>query len=248
MKLLLSLFFIALLGFVTAQEGIRISYEFEDIQPAFLDAKNELNTMVMNFSYHELEGNNQYSKFYTVQDLRFENRMKQEEEENKPIKQMYVSSFYNGTHYNDFQERVHYFEYSVAKTPVLVADSMDKPLEWQLKRDTKKVLNFTTRMATFEDDYLTAEAWYATELPFKIGPLNYTGLPGAILEMTIKFKKGDPSVMFLEATDVELLDALTFEIPQDRKVISKEEFRKINEEERAKWKEMQEEEGVDISD
>lgn len=158
MKLLLSLFFIALLGIVTAQEGIRISYEFEDIQPAFLDAKNEPNTMVMNFSYHELEGNNQYSKFYTVQDLRFENRMKQEEEENKPIKQMYVSSFYNGTHYNDFQERVHYFEYSVAKTPVLVADSMDKPLEWQLKRDTKKVLNFTTRMANFEDDYLTAEA------------------------------------------------------------------------------------------
>lgn len=247
-KIFLSILSIFLLTVLNAQEGIRIFYEFEDIQPNFLEAKKEPNTVVMNFSYHELIGNNQISKFSSIKDLRFENRIKQEEEENTPIKQMFVSSFFNGSYYNDFENKLSYSDGSVDNKHVLVVDSLGAEIDWQLKRESKKVLNFDTKLATFENESKTVEVWYAPGLPFKIGPLNYTGLPGAILELTIDYKGNDPSIMFLQATDVEVLDALHVEIPTDLEQISNSAYQIIREAERQKWLEMHENNGVDTSD
>ncbi|MDO5655034.1 MAG: GLPGLI family protein [Flavobacteriaceae bacterium] len=232
---------------VNAQDGIKIEYEYEDIQPDFLKAKKQPNTVVLNFQFLGLESNGKKSRFFEIRDLRWDNRLKQIQEENEPIAQMYVSSFFRGDYYTDLDKSIAYRVTELEGKKILVIDSSLSKIDWQLKRENKKILNFDTRLAVFEDESKNVEAWYTTALPYRIGPFNYHGLPGTILELKIQYKNNDPTIDFIQAKKVEFVENLEISIPKNLEIYSDQEFQKRRSEIRNKFLQLNGQ-GVDTSD
>lgn len=60
---------------------------------------------------------------------------------------------------------------------------------WELKKDTKKIDNYTCYKAVHTEfiertqTYREVIAWYTTDIPVPYGPAGYGGLPGLILEL-----------------------------------------------------------------
>ena len=108
---------------------------------------------------------------------------------------------------------------------------------WKILPETKEILGYTCSKATYMEDSTMFVAWYTTQLPSKIGPNRFIGLPGAILE--VGTEDGERTIT---ATNVELGTDYSDKIvpPKKGKEISQAEFNKIKEE---KFKEMQEEYG-----
>lgn len=54
---------------------------------------------------------------------------------------------------------------------------------WSLTRETKSISGQEVRKATHKNEETEITAWYAPNLPYKIGPIYTNGLPGLILEL-----------------------------------------------------------------
>ena len=54
---------------------------------------------------------------------------------------------------------------------------------WILKKDSKKIAGFDCLKATKNEKGIEVIAWYCPKLPYSLGPLKYTDLPGIILEL-----------------------------------------------------------------
>lgn len=108
---------------------------------------------------------------------------------------------------------------------------------WKILPETKEILGYKCSKASYTEDSTTFIAWYTTQLPSKIGPNRFIGLPGAILE--VSSEDGNKSII---ASNVELgtdySDLIV--LPKKGKEITQAEFNKLKEE---KFKEMEEEYG-----
>jgi len=62
-----------------------------------------------------------------------------------------------------------------------VAEKTPK-IEWELKKETKKIGDFTAHKAKGKFRGRTYTAWYVLEIPLPFGPWKLQGLPGLILE------------------------------------------------------------------
>lgn len=67
----------------------------------------------------------------------------------------------------------------------LVQDSL-KDYKWKVTGESKMIQEYMCIKATYTNDTsMNVEAWFTPQIPISIGPRNYGGLPGLILELTI---------------------------------------------------------------
>lgn len=81
----------------------------------------------------------------------------------------------------------------------IVEDSL-YTLPWKIKSEIKEVAGYLCMLATTYDSLrnYSIEAWFTTDIPVSVGPEEFMGLPGAILEVNI-----DGGVTLITATSVK---------------------------------------------
>ena len=105
-------------------------------------------------------------------------------------------------------------------------------MQWKITGEQKKVLDFVCQKAQYTKDSVTTIAWFTPQIPISNGPDMYGQLPGMILEMSMEEGKRT-----ITATKVDFgeFDKAVLAAPNKGKKVSREEFKKIQEE---KMKEM----------
>jgi GLPGLI family protein len=125
----------------------------------------------------------------------------------------------------------------------LVKDTLEAA-EWELTGESKKIGNYTAQKATYTriidsqrfstgmtemenvKDTIQVVAWFTPEIPVSHGPENYFGLPGLILEV-----QNQGRILICEKIELNpSADPVKIEQPKRGKVVSREEFRAVQEE------------------
>jgi len=114
----------------------------------------------------------------------------------------------------------------------IVEEPLDKK-KWKITNEKIKYLGYECQKAVIEEEDKFIVAWFTSQIPVKIGPEYYDGLPGAILLIS----KNDGELE-IKAQKVKLDESLAHDIkiPDGGKKVSNEEFESIREE---KEKEME---------
>lgn len=84
---------------------------------------------------------------------------------------------------------------------VLIVEDSLYSFPWKIKSEIKEVAGYLCMKATAYDSVRNydIEAWFTTDIPVSVGPEEFMGLPGAILEMVI-----NEGVVTVTATSVKL--------------------------------------------
>ncbi|NEW79144.1 MAG: GLPGLI family protein [Gelidibacter sp.] len=111
--------------------------------------------------------------------------------------------------------------------------SSDFNYKWELSNEKKIVGDFECYKAltvyTYKDrkgnlKKVPIVAWYTSKLPIPLGPKNYVGLPGLILEL----EEGENTIVFYATKiQLDLKDIHEINFPKDVKIVTQEEFDKI---------------------
>lgn len=104
--------------------------------------------------------------------------------------------------------------------------------KWKITSEQKEILGYHCQKAVFQDSSMVIEAWFTTQIPLSIGPANFRGLPGLILE--VSRNQGERRYV-AESINLKRIDGELIKAPTKGKEVSGEEFVKIVEE---KVKEM----------
>ncbi|MBV7441548.1 GLPGLI family protein [Weeksellaceae bacterium TAE3-ERU29] len=140
--------------------------------------------------------------------------------------------------YIDLNNKIYYQKVKNFDEEYEIKDSLTH-YDWKITREAKKVLGFDCRKATAKDGKKDIIAWYAPKLPYKSGPDGITGLPGLILELTIKSNNKKQRVAHLWATDVQIKENINIKFPEFENPITQKDFQIKREEMFKKFKEMQ---------
>lgn len=116
---------------------------------------------------------------------------------------------------------------------VFLVSEVIGPRPWKLTGKTTKILNHLCMSAELVQDGKPIVAWFASEMPFPIGPDEFFGLPGLVLAVEI-----DGATAFL-ARSIELTPPSNDAVakPKDGKKVTQEEFDIIVEEKTQEYKE-----------
>jgi GLPGLI family protein len=140
-------------------------------------------------------------------------------------------------------------ETEIMGKPFLIKDAPEKR-EWVLTKETKSIGNYTCLKATSTEEVeeqmfssevdsvmtvtklRTTTAWYTMDIPVQHGPDDFWGLPGLILEIS----DGEQTIL---CSKIVMNPQKSDEIlaPKNGKVVTRDEFREIQDK---KMKEMQE--------
>jgi len=106
-------------------------------------------------------------------------------------------------------------------------DGEKEPLSWKVSPEQKKVQGYLCQKAVLQDTSRTVVAWFTLEIPVAVGPRDYNGLPGLILEVDIN--EGES---VLSALEVDLTAPASEELqaPDKGKKVSRERYDQIVEE------------------
>ena len=106
----------------------------------------------------------------------------------------------------------------------LISDKLSKK-EWKIINEQKDVLGYTCMKAEIQRDSSTITAWFSPDLPIAIGPANYHGLPGMILEIS---QPGERASRTIQATSIEFEEiSEKIKMPKNGKKVNQEEFMKL---------------------
>lgn len=153
-------------------------------------------------------------------------------EDDKPTSQMRSDHYFI-----DLKEKRFFVEQEIFGKKYLVSDSLLK-YDWKIEKETKEILGYSVRKATaiLEENVNGADvvmtAWYASKLPYAIGPELYGGLPGLILELEIVSVSVENAILTEQYTakKIEILkDNFRIKFPKG-KTISYEEAERIADE------------------
>lgn len=145
--------------------------------------------------------------------------------------------------YKNIAEQVYLQEDEMMGKEFLIKDVLE-PAEWELTGESKKIGNYTAQKATYSKiidsqrfstgmtemenvkDTISVTAWFTPEIPVSHGPSNYFGLPGLILEL-----QNQGSILICDRIELNpSANPVAIELPKKGKVVSKEEFRVVQEE------------------
>jgi GLPGLI family protein len=151
--------------------------------------------------------------------------------------------------YRNTKENKMVRETEIMSKPFLIKDEPEKR-EWELTKETKSIGAYTCFKATSTEEVeeqmfsseadsvttvtrlVTTTAWYTLDIPVQHGPDNYWGLPGLIMEIS----DDDQTILCSKIVlNPEKADEIV--APKKGKVVSRDEFRAIQDK---KMKEMQE--------
>lgn len=102
----------------------------------------------------------------------------------------------------DFQNQTVLESQAMSGKVYIVEDSLYH-FPWKIKTEIKEVAGYMCMPATYYDSAANyeVEVWFTTEIPVSVGPEEFMGLPGAILEVNI-----NDGVYLITATSVTLKD------------------------------------------
>lgn len=101
-------------------------------------------------------------------------------------------------------------------------------IPWKLESDTKEIQGYSCKSASYTDENnRRVKAWYTEELRIPLGPENFQGLPGLILEVTIN---NDDIVISAEKIEWRALKKNEMKVPKGGLEVSDEEYRSLLEE------------------
>lgn len=236
--------FIGLMGItLTAQEQLRVEYELIEPEENFRDPDLPPGIeFKIPKRYFELIVNKEESIWKSIE------RVSNEQNEDKGTMVAVVSFPPSGDFYKNVQEKIKIQEVKAFSKNYLVKDNLEE-YNWQLTRETKKVLGIQVQKATFSDEENGEElvAWYAPKLNFKNGPDEFSGLPGLILEIEVitHYEDNSKGSQTYVATKVEALKSNKKIVPPTKGiVVTQEELNIINQENLERMRKMQES-GVD---
>jgi len=93
---------------------------------------------------------------------------------------------------------------------------------WKLDGEESEYLGYTVHKATAIMDTTKIEAWFALDIPVEVGPELYSGLPGAILVLTLN----EGQVSF-KATEISLNSVSAITRPVSGEAVSRDQYEKV---------------------
>jgi GLPGLI family protein len=117
---------------------------------------------------------------------------------------IYLNKNTSGIVYTDLEQNLFYQTPTVDGKKMKVKDSL-LSYDWEIQDSTKTIHGYSVRLAhvrvpisvnsltnfglglhkAYGPKFSIVKAWYTEEIPFGLGPMNYGGLPGLILEMDL---------------------------------------------------------------
>lgn len=188
----------------------------------------------------------QTQKEYELQFNNTESIFKEKEQLERPSNSMFsgmnvATSGGFGIYYNDLKESRYVNQKDLLGKLFLISNTIEKK-DWKLEKETKSIGEYTCFKATQirisvndetgETNETLITAWYTPQIPIPMGPFNYSGLPGLILEII----DGNSSYLCSQIV-LNPKNGVKIESPTKGKKVSKEIFEKIQMD---KMKEMQE--------
>ena len=113
-------------------------------------------------------------------------------------------------------------------------NSQVKKRAWKIVQEQKEILGYNCMKAVYKDTLQDLVVWFTPQIPVAVGPSSFSGLPGAILAMSVN---EDEITIAATKVSLESIEAKFLEQPKKGKKVTAAEFEKIEEE---KMKEMQE--------
>lgn len=110
----------------------------------------------------------------------------------------------------------------------LIKDSIDQTM-WKITGEQKVVSGLNCMRAEYfnEEDSTAYIAWFTSQIPISTGPAGFSGLPGLIVYVDI-----NDGEMTISVNNIMMrkLEKKEIQAPKKGKVVSNDEFRKIEEE------------------
>lgn len=130
----------------------------------------------------------------------------------------------NSAVYTNFTERKRVEQRSIFGRPFRIEQLLDKG-DWKLTNEQKDIMGYTCFKATSGPDTMQVTAWFTPQIAISAGPATYGQLPGMILEVEV-------NNIHLIATEIttELDDATLIEVPTKGKMVTEEEFDRLQQE------------------
>lgn len=187
----------------------------DNVKEHYLKTQNELDKI-----RYKLTFNNSRSLFSLVKILSKDN-----------------SGFYEKSAISIVGEDIYFREFSKSGEILTERNFLDKKFlivdeintNWVLDRKSKTIGSYTCYLARLEIEPIfknektkTIEAWYTPDLPYPIGPTEYGGLPGIIVEL-----RTDYFILVIDEIKLNKKDATTIEQPTSGTKISSVEFNKL---------------------
>lgn len=128
------------------------------------------------------------------------------------------------SYYKNTETDVYRLMFSMNAKNVSIKDAIPV-YDWNLQNETETIIGYSCKKATTErilfgrKQYITA--WYTEDIPINSGPMDFTGLPGLILQIEI----GDMSVTRFEK--LKFIKDLTSDIEEPKnesKILSINEY------------------------
>lgn len=114
----------------------------------------------------------------------------------------------------------------------IISSNFDKR-KWILTNESKMIKGFKCYKATTVNKFISRKgdivskdifAWYTPDISIPLGPKDYVGLPGLILELA----EGQNGVIFyIEKIELNSKKKMTIKIPEDDNIITEDDFTNI---------------------
>ncbi len=132
--------------------------------------------------------------------------------------QTYIKA-HSVNHYKDYQSNIYRFE-SATKNKNLITEYVSikdsiSNYSWELSSDTLTVAGYTCKKATTIRDVGTKQnitAWYCEDFPINDGPMDFSGLPGLILQIEL----GDYNIVKFEKLKFFKDENIKIEEPENK--------------------------------
>jgi len=149
----------------------------------------------------------------------------------------YLPDDANERHWSSREKEYHIYRDLENNSMLNVLEIMDKEyaiedsihcLNWKIRNGMKEIANHICMSAYYYDSLREKEieAWFALDMPITIGPEDYCGLPGVILELNMN----NGSVVYTATSIIPSAEELPIEKPtikKRRKIITFEEYQTI---------------------
>lgn len=174
---------------------------------------------------HEERKNFEFILTFNEKKSRYKKIETLEKKESKEYK-MALKTFANEEIYYDSSEKT--FIKKISSGELIKSRNS---IAWSTLSESKKIDNYTAYKATTIVKYnskgvqkqKTIIAWYCPELPYNYGPLEYTGLPGLILELN------DGNISYVVKKINLSKNKTVIEIPKGKTMSEEEYLKKIKE-------------------
>ena len=125
---------------------------------------------------------------------------------------------YRDTENNEFIEQ----EDFMGKT--FLINGEPRKLKWKMTGEIKEIAGYPCLNAIYKDSTETLEAWFTTKISKPLGPENYGGLPGIILEINSKKER---KVITAKSVTFRTIEPTEIIKPVKGKKVTREEYNKI---------------------